>query len=78
MSGKDVEHLGRSGPAKITIEDHGPLVASIRIESSAPSCNSLVRRMRLAAGMQHLELFNLVDKQRAPLNPQSRQRRPRR
>ena len=25
--------------------------------------------MRLAAGMQHLELSNVVDKQRAPLNP---------
>jgi alpha-mannosidase len=69
MSGKDVEHLGRIGPAKIAIEDNGPLVASLRIESSAPSCNSLVRRMRLAAGMRYVELFNLVDKQRAPLNP---------
>ena len=69
MSGKDREHLGRSGPARIVIEDHGPLVVSVRIESSAPSCNSLVRRLRLGAGMQHLELFNVVDKQRAPLNP---------
>jgi alpha-mannosidase len=69
LSGTDLEHLGRSGLAKIVVEEHGPLVASIRIESSAPSCNSLVRRVRLVAGMQHLELSNLVDKQRAPLNP---------
>ena len=69
LSGKDLEHLGRSGPAKIVVEDHGPLVVSVRIESSAPACNSLVRRVRLTAGMQHLELSNVVDKQRAPLNP---------
>src|SRR5262249_13316053 len=69
LSGNDVSHLERSGPARITIEESGPLVVSIRIESSAPGCNSLVRRMRLAAGMDHLELVNVVDKQRAPLNP---------
>ncbi len=69
VSGKDVEHLGRSGPAKIVIEDNGPLVVSLRIESSAPSCNSLTRRIRLGAGMLYVELFNLVDKQRVPLNP---------
>ncbi len=70
MSGKDVDHMGRSGAAKISVDDHGPLVVSVRIESSAPSCNSLVRRVRLAAGMDYLELFNTVDKQRAPLNPE--------
>lgn len=69
LSGNDVAHLGRSGPATIVIEDHGPLVATVRIESSAPGCNSLVRRVRLAAEMDHLELGNTVDKTRAALNP---------
>lgn len=69
MAGKDVDHLQSSGLAKIMVEDHGPLVVSIRIESSAPTCNSLVRTMRLAAGDDHLELVNVIDKQRAPLNP---------
>lgn len=69
LSGNDVDHLQRSGPAKVVVEDHGPLVVSVRIESSAPSCNSFTRRVRLAAGMDHLELMNIVDKQRAPLNP---------
>ena len=69
MSGKDVDHLERSGPANIVIEDHGPLIVSVRIESSTPSCNSLVRRVRLAAGIDHLELSNIVDKKAAPLNP---------
>lgn len=69
LAGKDVDHLQRSGPARMVIEDNGPLVASMRIESSAPGCKSLVRRVRLAAGMDYLEVINTVDKERAPLNP---------
>jgi alpha-mannosidase len=69
LAGKDVDHLEQSGPAKIVIEDHGPLIVSVRVESSAPSCNSLTRRVRLAAGMDHVELANIIDKKAAPLNP---------
>jgi hypothetical protein len=63
-----VDDLQSSGPARITVEDHGPLVATIRIESSAPTCKSLVRRLRLAAGNDHLELTNIIDKLPAALN----------
>ncbi|GGH08726.1 glycoside hydrolase family 38 C-terminal domain-containing protein [Silvibacterium dinghuense] len=69
MAGNDVDHLKRSGVPAITVEDAGPLIATLRIESSAPTCNRLVRRVRLAAGADHVLLENLVDKQRAPLNP---------
>lgn len=69
MAGKDVDHLQTSGSARITVEDHGPLVATIRIESSAPTCKSLVRRISLAAGMDYLELANIIDKLPAALNP---------
>ena len=69
LAGKDIDHLQSSGKASIVIEDHGPLVVSLRIESSAPGCKSLVRRIRLAAGMDYLELSNTIDKQQAPLNP---------
>ncbi len=69
MSGNDVAHLEQSGPATLTIEDHGPLVATVRIDSSAPSCNGLLRRIRLTAGQDYLEITNIVDKKRAPLNP---------
>jgi hypothetical protein len=69
MAGKDLDHLQSSGPARTTVEDHGPLVATIRIESSAPTCKSLVRRVRLAAGMDYLELTNTIDKLPAALNP---------
>ena len=69
LAGNDLTHLERSGTPTITIEDHGPLVATIRIDSPAPGCNSLTRRVRLAAGMSHVELSNIVDKKRAALNP---------
>ena len=69
LAGNDADHLRRSGPAKVTVEESSPLLASIRIESSAPSCRSLLRRLRLAAGSDYLEITNIVDKERAPLNP---------
>ncbi|WP_446743242.1 glycoside hydrolase family 38 N-terminal domain-containing protein [Silvibacterium acidisoli] len=69
LAGKDINHLQRSGPAKITVEEQGPLLITVKIKSPAPGCNSLMRRLRLAAGADYLELSNLVDKQRAPLNP---------
>ena len=69
LAGDDVNHLQHSGPARIVIEENGPLLASVRIESSAPSCKSLVRRVRLCAGSDHLEISNIVDKERAALNP---------
>jgi len=69
LAGNDVDHLQRSGPATVTMEESGPLVAAIRIESAAPGCKRLLRRVRLYAGSDHLEISNIVDKERAPLNP---------
>ena len=69
MAGDDAAHLRRSGKPAITVEDAGPLVGTLRIESAAPGCNGLTRRVRLVAGQDFLELANTVDKQRAPLNP---------
>ncbi len=69
LAGKDVSQVQHSGAATIVVEDSGPLVASVRVESSAPGCKSLVRRVRLAAGAGHLELSNTVDKKQAALNP---------
>jgi alpha-mannosidase len=54
---------------RIAIEEPGPLVATIRIESSAPGCVDLVRRVRLKAYVDWIELSNTVNKKRAPLNP---------
>lgn len=69
LEGSDVSRVQQSGAATIHVEESGPLVVSVRVESAAPGCNSLVRRVRLVAGEDHVELTNIVDKKRAPLNP---------
>ncbi len=69
LAGNDVGHLGQGGKAEIVAEESGPLVVSLRIESSAPGCKSLVRRIRLMADADFLEITNTVDKERAALNP---------
>jgi alpha-mannosidase len=69
LEGKDISNLSTSGPVRIAIEEPGPLVATIRIESSAPGCVDLVRRVRLKAYVDWIEISNTVNKKRAPLNP---------
>jgi hypothetical protein len=69
IEGKDTSKVSTSGPVRIAIEEPGPLVATIRIESSAPGCVDLVRRVRLKAYVDWIEIFNTVNKKRAPLNP---------
>lgn len=69
FNGPDVGSIQTSGAVRITVEEQGPLVASLRIESPAPGCNSLVRRVRLTAEADWIELSNTVDKKRAPANP---------
>lgn len=73
LEGKDLSKIQSSGPAQISVVESGPLVASIRIQSPAPGCESgsagLVRTVTLAAGADWIELANRVDKKQAPLNP---------
>lgn len=69
LEGNDVSKLRSSGPVRITVEEPGPLVATLRIDSFAPGCNSLVRRLSLKAHADWLEISNTVNKTRAPLNP---------
>jgi alpha-mannosidase len=65
LPGSDLAELQSNGAASITIDEAGPLVATLRIESDAPTCKSLVRKVRL----DYVELTNIVDKKRAPMNP---------
>jgi len=70
FQGSDIGSIQKSDSARIQVEEAGPLIASLKIDSSAPGCNSLVRRVRLAAGADWIEISNVLDKKRAPLNPQ--------
>jgi hypothetical protein len=69
LEGKDVSQIQTSGSVTITLDEAGPLICSLRIESTAPGCNSLVRTVKLATGADWVELTNVLDKKRAPLNP---------
>ncbi len=69
LEGKDTSRVSTSGPVRIAIEEAGPLVAAIRFESSAPGCVDLIRRVRLKASVDWIEISNIVNKKRAPLNP---------
>jgi hypothetical protein len=64
LVGDDVAGIRGSGPARIRVGESGPLVASLIAESDAPGCFNLRREMRLAAGADHVEISNLVDKRR--------------
>ncbi len=58
----DEGRAGVTGPVSAIVEDAGPLVATLRIESQAPGCERLVRRVRLVDGLDHLELINTTHK----------------
>lgn len=64
LIGDNLSDLKRNGPVKITVKEAGPLVASLLVESDAPGCHKLQREIRLTAGLDYVELINLVDKQR--------------
>jgi hypothetical protein len=68
LPGKNLADLKRNGPVKITVRERGPLVASLVAESAAPGCNSLRREVRVIAGLDRVELADVIDKQRAPDN----------
>ncbi|MCL6101271.1 MAG: hypothetical protein M1292_02090, partial [Bacteroidetes bacterium] len=63
-----MNNILRASNVKITVKEHGPLVASLLIESDAAGCNKLTREVRLTAGSENVELINTVDKKRAQIS----------
>jgi len=64
LPGDDLKDLETNGPVQITASERGPLVASLVIESDAPGCNELCRKLRVVAGQDYVEINDLVDKAR--------------
>jgi alpha-mannosidase len=64
LPGDDLTNLEMNGPVQITAGEKGPLVASLVIESDAPGCNELCRKLQVVAGQDYVEINNLVDKAR--------------
>lgn len=60
--GDRVKEAQTSGPAKISVKETGPLVASLLIESDAPGCANLRREIRMVDGLERIEITNTIDK----------------
>ena len=52
----------QAGPAKITVKESGPLVASLLVESDAPGCVKLSREIRVVDGLDRVDIINVLDK----------------
>ena len=52
----------QAGPAKITVKESGPLVASLLVESDAPGCVKLSREIRVVDGLDRVDIVNVLDK----------------
>jgi alpha-mannosidase len=57
-----VKEARQAGPAKITVKESGPLVASLLVESDAPGCVKLSREIRVIDGLDRLDIVNVLDK----------------
>jgi len=64
VAGRDPKDPQRCGPVKISIKERGPVVASLLIESDAPGCHKLTREVRLIAGIDRVDIINVIDKQK--------------
>ena len=62
LPGSDLKGLQRNSPPRISVQEPGPLVASLLIESDAPGCKRLRREVRVVDGLDYVEIINTVDK----------------
>ncbi len=69
LNGSSLADLQRNGPVTITVKEKGPVLAELSIESAAPGCNKLTRELRLVAGLDYVEMTDILDKKPAVLNP---------
>ncbi|MGB2806820.1 MAG: glycosyl hydrolase-related protein, partial [Sedimentisphaerales bacterium] len=64
VAGRDPKNPQRNGQVKVSVKERGPVVASLLIESDAPGCHKLSREVRLVAGMDRVDIINIIDKQK--------------
>jgi len=62
LPGANTNDVKSCGPVKITVKEAGPLLASLVVESEAPSCRRLVREVRVIDGLDRVEFVDEVDK----------------
>jgi alpha-mannosidase len=64
VAGRNPKNPQRNGLVKVSVKERGPVVASLLIESDAPGCHKLSREVRLVAGMDRVDIINIIDKQK--------------
>ncbi len=64
LLGGDLKNLVTNGTPSISVTDAGPLVASIRVISTAPGCNSLTRTVTVCSGQADVLISDNVDKKK--------------
>ena len=62
LPGANLKDVKPCGAVKITVKEPGPLVASLLVESEAPSCRRLLREVRVVLGLDRVEVIDQVDK----------------
>jgi alpha-mannosidase len=62
VAGLDPNAAQPAGPARVIVEEAGPLVATLRVENNAPGARRLVRRVRVVAGDNRVFVEVLLDK----------------
>ena len=62
VAGRDPSQAVGPGIAHVFVDEPGSLVATLRIESSAPGARSLVRRVTVTSGGQLVEIEDVLDK----------------
>lgn len=69
LHGNNLADLQRNGQVTITVKEKGPVLSTLLVTSAAPGCNKLTREVRLVNGFDYVEMTDILDKQRAELNP---------
>jgi len=64
VAGRDPKEPQRNGPVTIIVKEPGPVVASLLINSDAPGCRKLSREVRLIAGMDRVDIIDIIDKEK--------------
>jgi hypothetical protein len=62
VPGRDPAFAASTTATRMTIEDAGPLVATVRLDSTAPGTNGLTHRFRLVAGVETVEAAIEINK----------------
>jgi alpha-mannosidase len=62
LPGDSLEKIQFAGPVKLAVKEKGPLVISVIATTTAPGTHALTSEIRLAAGVDRVEIINTIDK----------------